>query len=68
MTLDLEFVCALLSLSRSLLNEWFSWTFVCSLVGICYTTIYTSYLTKPGYEKLIESVEDFVANGSVDLP
>ncbi|KAJ6620122.1 Zinc finger protein [Pseudolycoriella hygida] len=39
-----------------------SWTFVCSLLGICYATIYTSYLAKPGYEKLINSVEDFVEN------
>lgn len=45
----------------------FSWTFLCSLVGIFYTTIYTSYLAKPGYEKLINTVEDFVENGLDDL-
>ena len=36
---------------------------MCLLIGMWYTTIYTSYFTKPGFEKLIQSVDDFVENG-----
>ncbi|KAJ6643303.1 hypothetical protein Bhyg_08262, partial [Pseudolycoriella hygida] len=40
-----------------------SWIIVCSLFGICYTTVYTSRLSKPGYTKVIDTIEDFIENG-----
>ncbi|KAJ6649859.1 hypothetical protein Bhyg_05100, partial [Pseudolycoriella hygida] len=41
-----------------------SWILLCLWLGICYTTIYTSLLTSPGYTKIIDSIEDFLENGS----
>lgn len=45
------------------LIDLFSWILVCSLVGIFYTTVYTARLTKPGYTKIIDTLEDFIENG-----
>ena len=49
------------------LIEYFSWIVVSFLVGIFYTTIYTSRLTKPGYTKVVNTVEEFIENGKDSL-
>lgn len=40
----------------------FSWIILSLLVGLGYTTIYTSRLTNPIYTKPIDTFEDFAAN------
>ncbi len=35
---------------------------------MCYTTIYASRLAKPGYDKVINTVEDFIEKGINDDP
>lgn len=45
------------------LIAFFSWILVSFLVGIFYTTIYTSRLTKPGYTKVVNTIEEFIENG-----
>ncbi|XP_037050126.1 uncharacterized protein LOC119084312 [Bradysia coprophila] len=37
-----------------------SWIIGCLSIGISYVTIYTSRLSKPGYAKVIHTVEDFI--------
>lgn len=43
----------------------FSWILGSFLVDTFYTTIYTSHLTKPGYNKVINTIDDFIENGKI---
>lgn len=40
-----------------------SWILLCLWIGICYTTVYTSLLTSPGFTKIIDTIEDFLEKG-----
>lgn len=40
-----------------------SWTLLCLLLGVAYTTRYTALLTSPMYEQPIDTLQDFVDNG-----
>lgn len=44
-------------------NSTHSWILLCLWIGICYTTIYASLLTSPGFTKIIDSIEDFLEAG-----
>lgn len=40
-----------------------SWTLLCLLLGVAYTTRYTSLLTSPMYEPPMDTLQDFIDNG-----
>lgn len=42
-----------------------SWTILCLLLGVAYTTRYTALLTSPMYEQPIDTLQDFVDKGEL---
>lgn len=42
----------------------YSWIIVSLLIGISYLTVYTSFLMKPNFSVPIDTMDQFIENGS----